>query len=626
MNNNILNAQQQSIVKEAKGYIRVIAGAGSGKTRILTSRFINLVKEYHVDPARILCMTFTRKAAEVIRQRIKEEINDISSFSLSTFHSFGNLFLKEEINALGYPKNFKIYDEYNQRRIIAKIEKAPIKSISRNDMNRINNHILDAKLKIRYAERMMSHKYENHILTAADNIPDYQKIDAYLLYQRKGKWLDFDDLILFTEFLLKTNKEILARWQERFDYLEIDEAQDLSKPEMEIIELLSKKSGNLLIVGDPDQNIYQWRKSSNDFLLNFDKVHKSCQTFFMTINYRSGIDIISCSNNLIRYNKKRLDKELIPFKKTNNPVMIKSFSFSQCTDDIISAIKKSIEAGEHYSDNAVFYRCHFMSQDIENSLKAGNIPYQVLGSTSFYETSEIVDVISLIKLAVDEDDPSFIRMINKPPKGFGAKKLEYLVSIQKDESLYKTLNRHICDDKFEKTNAFEFMEAMNNIKARIKSGEWNASESVRHLLLDTGYLGYVTSKNNKEGLDDIGQFSKNVEEYQNSNKEKGLNEYLKEYLAPLLEKDQSPDSVQLMTVHAAKGLEFKNVYIIDANRDCFPYKRALEEEQDGLEAERRLFYVAMTRAKDSLTIYNTLGNTNNDSPSPFIRELRKGKK
>ena len=615
-----LNEDQLEAVKETQGYVRVVAGAGSGKTKTLIARYLYLVREKNVPADRILCLTFTRKAAGEMRKRVKEEIEDINLSSISTYHSFCSSFLREEIFNLGYLHGFRIYDEQDQKKVVGKIIDMKPADIDRAFLSSFQDMLFSYKIKETYIPRMMDRNLEDQIVEEDIDSNDLRYIEEYLESQRKGRWLDFNDLILYTHYLLTHDEEVASRWKNRFDYIEVDEAQDSSKPEYEIIEILASGCKNLFIVGDPDQNIYEWRRSSPSFLLDFDKVHKDCKTFVLTKNYRSGKDLLAASNNLIKNNKNRIPKELEAVKEESDKVTVVRDTFQNCMNMILQEVSISLQKGNTFRDNAVFYRCRFMSQNVEDYLRQYHVPYQVIGDVSFYDTAVIKDVTALIELVLFDDDESFERMANKPRRRFGKKKLEYLESVQKEgESLFKTLTRHIEDEKLQDCEMYEFIDAITNARIKTDSGQWGASDAVNYIIKDTGYLDYVSNLKRMLNRDDLDQFLKSVDDFSNHTDEDTLLNYYQSHLNE--DEERSRDCIQLMTIHASKGLEFSNVYVIDCNEDSLPYKRADERGESGLEEERRLFYVAMTRTKEKLFLFNCLGNTQNDKPSSYIEEI-----
>lgn len=615
-----LNERQLEVCKETEGYIRVIAGAGTGKTRVLVSRYLYLVKELGIDPDSILCLTFTRKACNEMVNRIRTEIsNDLELPYVLTYHSFGSRFLKEEIGILNYSKSFRIFDERDTKKVLTKIYADHSIKLDSFTLEEIRGLISKEKSKEEYIPRMMDRNFEEHILTKRKCLED-QIIDSYLLNQRKGRWLDFDDLIYYTHYILKNFEQIKYKWQDKFTYFEVDEAQDTSKVEYDILEMLSCHSKNLFVVGDPDQNIYEWRNSDNRILLDFDKRHPECKTFILVDNYRSTKNILNASNKLISNNKNRIKKDLFPLKENGDEVkFIQAETENEAGEKIVSLIKQSIERHEDYKDNAILFRCSFYSMTLENVLRNQKIPYDVIGAPSFYEMSEIQDILALIKIVVEEDDKSLLRMINRPTRRFGNKKVEYLLSMQEKESLLKTLKLHRNDIEFVGTEIKEFLDAIENIQDHIN--EWNVMKALNKLLEDTRYMEYIGNLKNPSHLENLNSFIYSIRS-ENNIESLTLKDYYLNNLKKKENESKSKNSVHLLTIHAAKGLEFKNVYIIGLDEPFFPHHKTLEErENTGLEEERRLLYVALTRAKERLYLFSENEISGKNNYSRFVDEI-----
>lgn len=620
-----LNERQLEATKTTDGYVRVIAGAGTGKTKVLTSRYLYLVKELNIDSDNILCMTFTRKAMNEMKDRIRKELSDTCSLKyVQTYHSFGSFFLREEIKVLGYIHGFKIYDEIDQKKVLKDLYLKKGIEIDDLQLQNIKDFIYLEKKKETYISRMYDHNYVNHIL---DEINSFEQniIDEYLLRQRKDKWLDFSDLIFYTHFILKNYDEIKEKWQNRFLYVEVDEAQDTSPIENEIIEILSSKCKNLFVVGDPDQNIYEWRDSDNEILLSFDKIHKDSKTFTLEKNYRSTSNIIEISNNLIKHNKKRIEKTLYAVKGKGKEIEYQIYPNTiEEAQAIIEKIQKEKEEGISYKDMAILYRCNYQSRDVENVLKSNKIPYHIVGGVSFYSLTEIKDLISLIKLYLFEDDESFIRMINKPNRKFTKKKIEYLEKIRGNHSLLKALSMNRNDEEFSSCDVFYFIDQLERI--RNSEQEWGLAKVINNLYLESGYKDYLEGLKNKSHLENVSAFINDILIFSVSHPTLSLKDYFQLNLENIDETRKDYDCLFLMTVHAAKGLEFNSVHVIGLNEMLFPHKHALEFiDDDMIEEERRLLYVAITRAKENLYLYSEetgyAGFTISYVKSRFIDEL-----
>lgn len=623
---NNLNRQQQDAVRATEGYVRVIAGAGSGKTRVLTERYIYLVQEKKVAPERILAVTFTRKAAKEIQTRITNTLGELSKgCHIQTFHSFSLAFLKEEIGVLGYSHGFKVMDQDMQIGLFKKIAKTFGLDYQPNLYYEYAEKINEYKSHSDYMFRLMNHAYPTHILDKVSN-EDETFIDAYLLLQRKYRWLDFSDLIFFTDAILKRYPTILSKWQDRFQYVEIDEGQDTSLVEMDIMEKMAGKCQNLFLVGDPDQNIYEWRQSDNNILLNFNKKHQDAKTFLLTTNYRSVKNILDASNELIAHNKNRIAKALVNTRPLGQKIRIyKVYNDQSCAEIIQNLILESRARGEKFEDNAVLYRCNYNSQAMETLLKKNCLPYEIVGGVSFYELIEIKDAISFIKFLGMDEDESLENIINKPARKFGKKKLDYLLSIQKEKSLYETLKEHYKDPAFKGSTIEDFIHVIEQVKAKMTVK--NVYQTLVDALEQTGYLDYIKGLKDKSHWDNLSSFLDTVKAYSEKNpKEKDLAKYYTDSLIGEAGNVESKDRIQLMTIHAAKGLEFKNVYVMGFDKNNFPHHRTLEERgENGLEEERRLCYVSMTRAKDFLALFHSEYNVFDmkQPASSFLKEIPK---
>lgn len=623
-----LNDKQIEAVKETEGYVRVIAGAGTGKTRVLVSRYLYLVSELGIDPDSILCMTFTKKARNEMVMRIKSALGeDLSLPYILTYHSFGSLFLRQEIKCLGYSHSFRIFDENDTKRVLEKIYQNHDMKLDSVSLEEMRTLITLEKKKEAYIPRMMNRQYESHILDKIKTMDDVI-IDEYLLSQRQSRWLDFDDLITYTHYILKNHPDILKKWQDMFGYFEVDEAQDTSNIEYDILELLSSGCKNVFVVGDPDQNIYEWRDSDNRILLDYEKNHENCKTFILDENYRSTQNILDAANKLISHNQNRVKKDFIALKDEGEKVFFERMETEELTAMKISSfILESIQRKEDYKDNAILFRCGFYSLTLENILRKENIPYDVIGAPSFYEYSEIQDVVALIKIVFLEDDKSLLRMINKPSRKFGKKKVEYLLSMQRDETLFHTLQRHRNDIEFVGTEIHSFINAIED--AQKNNDIYNAYKTLNRLIEDLEYSDYLAKLKNPSHLENLNTFLMSIYNDVAINKDKIIT--LKDYYESTIKKREEEmtekNAVSLLTIHASKGLEYKNVYIVGLDEPFFPHYKTLEDRKDsGLEEERRLLYVAMTRAKDRLYLFSEADIGDKNQPSRFISEIFENEK
>ncbi len=622
MNFERLNERQLSAVKATEGYVRVIAGAGSGKTSVLVNRYLYLVNELAIDSDSILCITFTRKARNEMVERIRKEVPDDQSLDfVMTYHSLGSHFLKEEIKVLGYPSNsFRIFDERDTKKVLNRIYEDHDMKLDNPSLEDIRDRITAYKKREEYIPLMMNRDYASHILTKRKTMDD-EIIDCYLLNQRKGRWLDFDDLIFYTHYILKHHDDIKKKWQAKFDYFEVDEAQDTSLVEYEILEMLSSRCHNLFVVGDPDQNIYEWRNSTNQILLDFDKKHQNCKTFMLVDNYRSTKNILDASNRLISNNLNRVKKDLFALKEEGEKVRYEKMPDENAQAlKIVSLIRESIERKEDYKDNAILFRCNFYSLALEKKLRDERIPYEIIGAPSFYELSEIKDIIALIRIVLEEDDESLLRMINKPSRRFGKKKVEYLLSLSQTGSLLKTLRMHRNDIEFVGTEIESFLSVIEQVQKNVDTQ--GVMKSLNRLLEDSEYSDYLARLKNPSHYENMMTFLYSVSSEVGKDEKMTLRQYYEDNLKKKQEESVNRNRVSLLSIHASKGLEFRNVYVVGLDEPFFPHYKTIEERKDsGLEEERRLLYVAMTRAKDRLYLFSSEDICKKGEVSRFVYEI-----
>ena len=631
---SVLNDKQIEAVENTEGFVRVIAGAGSGKTKLLVSRYAYLVKDYGVDPKNILCVTFTNKAAAEMKRRIRSLIGDEYDTALiCTYHGFCARLLRENPEKLLLTKNFQIIDGSQQRSILGEIyQKYELK---------LDNASFGNILKM-IAQYKASHPYVPRICTADSaqimkEISDINSriIEDYMQRQKAIYALDFEDLLQFTIYLLKTDEEVREKWQSRLNYIQVDEFQDSSKTEMTLIDILSEKYTNLLIVGDPDQNIYEWRGSSVELLVDFDKMHTPTRTIYLNQNYRSTPQILNCANTVIKYNKMRLDKDLFTLAPNGDEVI----HFHSKNDEAelktivnkIKEVKRNQKNG--YSDIAIMYRSSFLSRLIEKKLVENNIPYEIFGGVRFYDRMEIQDIIAYLRHIAFEDDFSFLRIINKPRRKFGRVKLNTLQTMQEthnDEtdyrmSLYQTLTENQDNKAFAGSSIKYFINATERIRSRLH--DMRITEIVNAVCNEFGYEKYIRELGDEERLDNLTEFKRIADEFEESfGEDLTLEAFLQQIALQSSEgEEKNTQEVKLMTIHAAKGLEFPIVFVVGFTEGIFPSSKSIEERKAaGLEEERRLCYVALTRAREKLFLMDSEGFSQNGIkklPSRFLREI-----
>ena len=625
----MFNDKQLDAINSLEGRIRVIAGAGSGKTSVLTQRYATLI-EKGINPASILCVTFTNKAANEMKDRIIKLVGK-GDYLINTFHGFCLKILRENINKLGYPINFSILDADDQSQIIKKIYKdcnidydeityATAKEIVSERKISTEDNLLDVlkkndTIKKLYKKAKKEFKEDKDINynKLAKNVIYY----GYLYYQQKSTGLDFNDLIIIAVALLKQEKDILEKWQARLRYIMVDEFQDASDRQYELVSLLSKKHGNLFVVGDPDQTIYTWRGAKPEILVNFDKDEKT-KTIIMNQNYRSTPNILKVANDIISQNELRVEKDLYTENPEGQKVWFRHFNNPKqeakwLTDSIEAALKK-------YKPNeiAVLYRMHFLSRNVEEQLIRMPIPYIIYSGTNFYERKEIKDVLAYLKLLVNEnDDLSFKRIVNVPTRGIGNKKIEQMEEYAEDNncSMWQACNHLIHAEHNPKLE--DFIMLIHSLKKDAES--MSVYDLTKSVLEKSGYNELLEKSLEPEREQNIKELLRSILELDNPT----LDEYLQQImLLTNTDKKHNTSAITLMTIHSSKGLEFPVVYVTGMTEGCFPSGRAESSEQ--MEEERRLAYVAYTRAKERLLLSDSGGtdfNGKEKQTSRFVTEI-----
>ena len=630
-----LNEQQSAAVRATEGFVRVIAGAGSGKTRLLVNRYAYLVDEYGIDPANILCVTFTNKAAAEMRRRINSILGEGYDTSLiCTYHGFCARLLREDPDKLYLPKDFRIIDEATQRSMLEEIYQKYDLRLENASFGAILKKIARFKADMSYVESIRSPRKCR--IYPPDNSVEDKIIEDFLQRQKATYSLDFTDLISFALYLLTTNAEVREKWQERLNYIQVDEFQDSSKREMQLVDILCDRYRNLLIVGDPDQNIYEWRGSDVKLLVDFDKNHEPTETIFLNRNYRSTPQILKCANSLIDKNELRIKKDLYTLTPPGADVVhfhAKSDSLeAEAICDEIARLKR--EHSLRNSDIAILYRSGFLSRVIEKRLVEVGIPYEIYGGVRFYQRMEVLDLIAYLRVIAYGDDASLKRIINTPRRRFGRSKLTALCMLKDDilpigapenPNLYELLKLHLNDSIFASSRAAEFVSFVEDMRAR--RGSMRISELVRTVTTDSGYEQFIRELGDEERLENLAEFKRMADEFEkNFGEELTLEDFLNQLAIQSGEtSDEDKDTVKLMTIHAAKGLEFPAVFVTGFSEGIFPSSKTIEERRrPGLEEERRLCYVALTRAMRHLYLTDSEGASQNGTkklPSRFLYEI-----
>lgn len=619
---NGLNDKQKEVVLATEGKIRVIAGAGSGKTLALTRRYAYLVEVVGINPSNLLCMTFTNKAAGEMKNRISKFVSqgNYNDF-ICTIHSFCIKLLRRDIYRLGFPKSFSVLDEEDKR----KMAKEVMKDFG---MDRNNSTV-----KIFLCEQVdhfkaISHPYyiEKYMLpkSADENTP----FAKYVSKQVKNFSIDFNDMIYMALYLLNKYSDVREFWQDELNYIMMDEAQDCNGSDWELIYILSNKWNNLFIVGDPDQAIYEWRGASPSSFMNFT----SDIDIILAENYRSTPNILNVANSIIINNQLRIKKDLFTRKQLGATVI----HFHGKTEEeesfwIVNQIIDLVNKGVNLSDIAILYRASYLSRGMEQALLQKDIKYSIWNGTRFFERREIKDAISYLRLIAFGDDLSFMRIVNVPSRKVGKVFIENLRSIDQSEdlSLYDSLKRNIDNKCFNKESVKKFISLIEKSRTLLKS--FSVSDLLDYVLKESGLIDEIRNDGDEERLENIEELQNSIKYYEEVNKDEDydLVTYLQDislYTNADYKKDDN--SVKLMTIHQAKGLEFSCVFVMGLSEGIFPnYKTIRERKLRGLEEERRLMYVAITRARNMLFLTESEGFNitmqTSKYPSRFLLEVDK---
>lgn len=634
----MFNERQLEAINTSEGRVRVVACAGSGKTSVLTERYAELVKS-GVNPKNILCVTFTNKAAREMSERIIKRVGDINTSQICTFHSFCLRILRQYADLLGFPLKFNILDSDDQKAIIRKIYKeckidtkcmsiqsaeaiiTERKVVKEDSLEELSKQ--DDNLKIMYKDAIGNIRTNGFSIMYEDSVKDAVYY-GYLYYQQQAKALDFNDLIIFTVRLFKQNKTVLDIWQKRLQYIMVDEYQDVSNRQNELVEMLSEKHGNLFVVGDPDQTIYSWRGARPDILVDFDK-KKETKTIIMNQNYRSTPQILNVANKIIVKNALRVDKDIITDNPDGESVKYAHFEWGNEEGDFVVDTIKSLKE-YNYEDFAVLYRKHAASRAIEASLIKAHIPYTIYSGTNFYDRMEIKDIIAYLRLINDtNDNVAFERIVNVPKRSIGDAKIDAVKETAENLrcSYWNAFSNvsYNFKGKAAKT-AEDFIFLINNLKTKVDKVP--LSELVNDVLEKTHYKEYIEQslhQDKEERLENLMELMNYIRE---SEDKTPLHEFLdKVSLMSGEDKKAVKNSVKLMTIHSAKGLEFPVVFVVGMSDGVLPSHLAHEDEEK--EEERRLAYVAFTRAKKRLYLSDSGGMDYNGcekTTSGYIEELK----
>ena len=623
-----LNDEQRDAVTSTEGFVRVMAGAGSGKTRALAHRFAYLVNEVGILPANILCVTFTNKAANEMRRRIRSLTGDNDTGFISTFHGFCVAVLQEDGYFVQYPKSFLVLDNSDIDSMLKIIYEE--RGLTLRDMTFSNarDMIEIEKCKNRpqyYLDVIamdtdaLKKKYDEAV--SAKDVIFY----GYLYQQKKCFGLDYNDLIKFTLYIFSKSDEIRLKWQQRLEYIMIDEFQDIDGLQYELMQALCAYHKNLFIVGDPDQTIYTWRGANVKHILDFDKNFPKVKTIMMMKNYRSTPEIIAAANSLIDKNTVRMKKQLIPtLPKGERVVYSHAKTTKEEANSIAERIKKLSKAGVPYGDITILYRAHYIARTIEEGLMRAEIPYTIYSGVQFFDRMEIKDALSYLRLIAYRDDLSFMRIVNTPKRNIGEKRMRFLKEYAAANGclLYDALVKSIDEPIFANTQARRFVKLIERFSSIYHT--MPASELLSAVLNESGYEEALRTEGAQDRLDNLAELKQAVYEYETGCGEESRLEDFLSHVALLTNADAvaAPNAVKLMTVHTAKGLEFPYVFICGLDEGMFPSKRTSSFE--AMEEERRLAFVAMTRAEKGLYLSDAEGRGLDGSfryPSRFVFDI-----
>lgn len=633
---NGMNAQQENAVKTTEGPLLIMAGAGSGKTRVLTHRIAYLVVEKEVYPSKILAITFTNKAAREMRERIDGLLGNGTTESMwvSTFHSMCVRILRRNIDRIGISKNFSILDSADQLSVVKNVMKQLNIDSKRYEPRAILNAISSAKNECITADMYKANSNPNN---------PYEKVvvqvyEGYEKRLRKNQSLDFDDLIMTTITLFERVPEVLEYYQNKFQYIHVDEYQDTNHSQYKLVQMLAQKFKNICVVGDSDQSIYRWRGADIGNILSFEKDYPNAKVILLEQNYRSTKRILQAANDLIEHNESRYPKKLRTDNLEGEKVVLYKASTEQDEAQfVVQTIQKLMEKENRSLDDfAILYRTNAQSRVMEEVLVKSNMTYQIVGGTKFYDRKEIKDLLAYLRLiANNDDDLSLARIINEPKRSIGATSFEKIATyaIEQDRSIFDAMKDVLFMGLTSKAaNAVDKFREL--IAGFTQMQEYlSVTELVEQVIDKSGYREMLQKEKTIEAesrLENIEEFLSVTKAFEERSDDKSLIAFLTDLalvadIDALDKQDTSKGSIILMTMHSAKGLEFPVVFIIGMEENIFPHSRSLDDPAE-MEEERRLAYVGITRAEQRLyltcagsrTLY---GRSSFNMPSRFLREI-----
>ena len=623
-----LNPAQREAVETTRGPLLVLAGAGSGKTRVLTMRIAHMIADEGVRPWQILAITFTNKAAAEMRERLAAILPEgTRGMWVCTFHAMCVRMLREDAEAIGYTNNFTIYDDDDSNRMVKSIMSDLRVDQKQFPVRAIRSKISSAKNAMQSAAELESS--QNPADRLAGRI--YRTLDERL---KRANAMDFDDLLIKALELLSKNPDVLAKYQDRFQHISVDEYQDTNHVQYLLTELLAGDRRNICVVGDDDQSIYRFRGATIENILSFEEQYPGARVIRLEQNYRSTQSILDAANAVISHNEGRKGKHLWTDNGTGEPILVYEAENEGAEGNFVASQILSRSKGHDFKDYAILYRTNAQSNSMEYALKRNGIPYRVIGGMRFFERAEIKDMLSYLCVINNRaDDLRLNRIINNPPRGLGAKTVETVQKLAQAEG--KSVYEVVCDPynygPLEKSaqKLLQFSALIEDLAGLLANG-MSLPEFYDELLIRTGYADMLLSKpteENKTKLENVKELKSSIQSYLANTTEPSLSGFLEEIslYTDLEQYNEGDDAVVMMTIHSAKGLEFPHVFLVGFEDGLFPGMRAIGDREE-MEEERRLCYVAITRAKKSLTISHArmrmiYGRTASALPSRFLQEI-----
>ena len=623
-----LNTAQREAVTATEGFVRVIAGAGAGKTRALTRRFAYLVSELGILPGHILCVTFTNKAANEMRRRIHNLTGDNDTGYINTFHGFCVSVLQEDSYAVQYPRRFLVLDNSDIDAMLRVIYEERGLSLRDMTFSAARDMIEIEKLKNR------PEYYRELIALSPDELREkYERADTardiiffgYLWQEKKCFALDYNDLIVFVLEIFRRREDLRLKWQQRLEYIMIDEFQDIDEPQYKLMKALCAYHKNLFVVGDPDQTIYTWRGANMRFLLDFDKEFPGTRTILMMQNYRSTPQILAAANALIAKNAARMKKDLVPTLPSGASVLCHYAENAEAEAKwILSEIRRLADAGVPLREVAVLYRAHYVTRSLEELFLKEKLPYTIYSGVQFFDRMEIKDALSYLRMLCYRDDLSFLRTANTPKRNLGQRRMAFLRAWADENgcTLYEALRRTREDEIFRGTKAAKYISLIEYYSTLADTRP--VSELLGAILNESGYETMLRTEGSQERLDNLAELKQSIYEYETSCGEECTLEHYLKHVALFTNADtaEAPDKIKLMTVHSAKGLEFPYVFLCAMNEGVFPGRKTVT--LPGMEEERRLAFVAVTRAEKRLYLSESAGRSFDGAPkypSRFLLDI-----